>query len=318
LENVTPDLILLDVNMPEMDGYKAIMKLKSDRRYTDIPVIFLSSKSDEKSEMRGFDLGAADYVLKPFSLPLLVRRIENQLFIAQQKAQCQRNANDLSMLVVQKNAEVFNLQGAIIKTVAHMLELRDKHSAGHIERAQLYIKALIEGLFMTGSYLDEISEWNLDLILPSVQLYDIGKVGIPDYLLAKPARLTTEESEVMRTHVQLGIDAVNKAISETSESAFLLHALHIVGGHHERWDGGGYPGGLRGAAIPLEARLMAIADVYDALVSWRPYKRAYTHEEAVKIITEGAGTQFDPDLITVFRNVEAQFREVGKSAPKVE
>jgi putative two-component system response regulator len=158
-----------------------------------------------------------------------------------------------------------------------------------------------------GRYLEEISGWNLDLILPSVQLYDIGKIGIAENILNKPGPLNPQERDIVRTHVDVGVEAVRRVADKMTESDFLRHALHFVGSHHEHWDGSGYPKGLRGKAIPLEARLLAIAEVYDALISWRPYKKALTHEAAKDIIKQAAGTQFDPVLVEVFRGVEDEF-----------
>ncbi|MDR1693030.1 MAG: response regulator [Oscillospiraceae bacterium] len=310
LQKVTPDLILLDVEMPETDGYEAIKCLKANRDFADIPVIFLTSKNDERSEMYGLDLGATDYIFKPFSPPLLIKRIENQLLIAQQKQAIKSHAGELTKLVSQKNAEVHSLQNAIIMAIANLMELRDKYTGGHIARVQSYVKMLIEGLVRHDYYMDEISMWNLDLILPSVQLYDIGKIGIPESILNKPGELNLLEREIMRTHVDIGIEAVNKVIENMPESGFLRHALHVVGSHHEKWDGTGYPKGLREEEIPLEARLLAVADVYDALISWRPYKKAYTHDEAKAIIEDGSGTHFDPVIVHVFRGMEKEFYKV--------
>ncbi len=310
LERIAPDVILLDIAMPDMDGYEAIQILKADWRYADIPVIFLTAKYDEESEVKGFDLGATDYIFKPFSAPVLIKRIENQIFIAEQKRSIRQHAGSLSSLVSKKNAEAHNLQNAIITTLANLVELRDKYTGGHITRVQLYTKTLIEELFARDLYTAEINMWNLDLIVPSVQLYDIGKIAIADSILNKPDKLTKMEAGIMRTHVAVGIDAVNRVVRKAQEGDFMRHALHIVASHHERWDGGGYPKGLAGEEIPLEARLVTLASVYDALISWRPYRDAYTHQEAVKIIGDGAGAQFDPVLASVFLDVESKFSKI--------
>ena len=307
LENITPDLILLDIEMPEMDGYEAIRRLKTDRRFADIPVIFLTSKSDEGSQLEGFELGAADYMSKPFSAPLLLKRIANQLLIMQQKRDLHDYADTLELRVRDKTAEVVNLQNAVITIVADLVEFRDKLTGGHVNRTQLYMKALVEELIREGTYKDEVDKWDMDFFLPSAQLHDVGKIGITDLILNKPGKLTPEEFEIMKTHVAVGVAAIEKIMSITDEHAFLRHTLHIAGTHHEKWDGSGYPAGLRGDQIPLEGRLMAIADVYDALISVRPYKKAFSHEEASRIIEEGAGTHFDPVLVEVFRNAKAEF-----------
>ncbi|MCL2123338.1 MAG: response regulator [Desulfovibrionaceae bacterium] len=314
LDNVVPDLVLLDIGMPEMDGYEAITRMKADARLADIPVIFLTGKSDESSELKGFDLGAVDYISKPFSGALLLKRIANQLLIVEQtrelragRAALQDYADNLEIKVRDKTREVIALQNAVLTTVADLVEFRDKHTGGHIVRTQRYLEAMIAELLRKGTYADEIRTWDMMFFLASALLHDVGKIAISDLILNKQAKLSPEEFEIMKTHVTVGVDAIERIMSNTEEHAFLRHALVVTGSHHERWDGGGYPLGLKGRDIPLEGRLMAIADVYDALVTVRPYKRAFTHEEACKIIEDGEGTHFDPVLVQAFRRVKGEF-----------
>ncbi|MCL1848176.1 MAG: response regulator [Clostridiales bacterium] len=318
LEKILPDLILLDIEMPEMDGYEAIMKLKADARYADIPVIFLTGKTDVDSEMESFDLGAVDYVTKPFSAPLLLKRIAKELLIVQQRkevleaqAELKDYADNLEARVKEKTAEVTDLQNALLTAVADLVEFRDKLTGGHVTRTCLYLKTMADEMVSEGVYADEVAEWDMDVFVSSAQLHDVGKIAISDTILNKPARLTEEEFEIMKTHVTVGVDAIERIINYQVQHSFLNHALRITGTHHEKWDGKGYPIGLRGVNIPLEGRLMAIADVYDALISERPYKKAFSHEEACRIIEEDAGKQFDPVLVDVFRKVEGEFARIA-------
>jgi putative two-component system response regulator len=318
LENVVPDLVLLDIEMPEINGYEAMKRMKSDPRLSDTPVIFLTAKSDEESELEGFNLGAKDYISKPFSPPLLLKRIENQLLIVKQKnelkasqAKLKDYADNLEIKVRAKTKEVFNLQNAVLETVANLVEFRDKTTGGHLTRTQLYLKALAEELIREGTYTDEVKKWDMDFFLPSAQLHDVGKIAISDSILNKPAKLTPEEFEIMKTHVVVGVDAIEKIMHNTDEHAFLRHALLIAGTHHEKWDGTGYPMGLKGKNIPLEGQLMAIADVYDALITKRPYKEPFSHEEACKIIESASGTSFNPVLIDVFRKIKGEFERAA-------
>ena len=320
LENIIPDLVLLDIEMPDMNGYEAIIKLKSDVHFSDIPVIFLTSKSDEGSELEGFNLGAVDYISKPFSGPLLLKRIENQLLILRQKKDLLANqaalkdyADNLEVKVLEKTREVTNLQNTVIATVADLVEFRDGCTGGHTSRTRLYLETMINELLRRKIYDEEISKWNMDIFLSSVQLHDVGKIAITDLILNKPGKLTTEEFEIMKTHVTIGVDAIKKIIGNTKEHEFLRYALLIAGTHHEKWDGTGYPFGLKGENIPLEGRLMAIVDVYDALISERPYKKAFTHEEANKIILEGAGKHFDPVLVGVYQDIAEEFVRIANS-----
>jgi len=315
LEDIIPDLILLDIEMPGMSGYEAIVKLKADPRFSGTPVIFLTSDGDDSSEMLGFDLGASDYVTKPFSGPLLIKRIANQLLIRGQekellanKAALRRRSDGLKKRVREKTSDVYDLQNAVLSTVADLVEFRDKHTSGHVSRTQQYLQALIDEMILSGIYADEVSKWDIGVFLPSAQLHDVGKIAITDLILNKPGKLTPEEFEIMKTHVTVGVDAIEQIRSKTKEHAFLDHAVLIAGTHHEKWDGSGYPVGLTGADIPIEGRLMAIADVYDALISVRPYKQAFAHEEACQIIEDGAGSHFDAALVDIFKKVKGKFK----------
>ena len=311
LERTLPDLILLDIVMPDVDGYEAIRKLKANRRFADIPVIFLTSKRDEGSELQGFTLGAVDYVSKPFSAPLLKKRIEHQLLILQQKETIQRHADSLMELVQEKIQEVFGLQNAILNTVADLVEFRDNYTGGHTMRTQMYMEALLYKMLETGRYAASVADWNMDFILPSAQLHDVGKIAISDAILNKPGKLTAEEYEIMKTHVKIGADAVRRIMRSTPSHTFLRHALNLVEAHHEKWDGTGYPGGLEGESIPLEGRLMAVVDVYDALTSWRPYKQALPHRQAVQMIVADRGLHFDPALVDIFLEIEDKFEHIS-------
>ena len=318
LENVLPDLILLDIEMPGVNGFETIEKLKADQRYADIPVIFLTAESDGSSELEGLRLGAVDYVSKPFLAPLLLKRISNHLLIIQQKndllvsqAKLKDYADNLEIKVSEKAKEVINMQNAVLATVAELVEFRDELTGGHITRTQLYLKALVSELLVEGTYAEEIGNWNMDFFLLSAQLHDVGKIAISDFILTKPERLTIDEFEVMKSHVSVGVKVIKKIMHNAEDSAFLHHALLIASAHHEKWDGTGYPAGLKGADIPLEGRLMAIADVYDALIGDRPYKKALTHEEACEFIEKGAETRFDPVLVEAFKKVEDEFKRIS-------
>jgi len=314
LEKVTPDLILLDIEMPEMNGYEALKELKANSLFAEIPVIFLTAKDDVDSELDGLDLGAVDYITKPFSAPLLLKRIAKELHIVNQKKELLQTqvalSDNLSIMETQikEKAEIiFKLQDAILTNVADLVELRDSHTGGHILRTRLYIQAMIEEMIRSGTYQEEIADWDVEEVLSSAKLHDVGKLAIPDNILNKPGTLDPDEFEIMKTHVFAGVDAIEKVMKDTYETDYMQHALSIIGTHHEKWDGTGYPIGLKGKNTPLEGRLMAVADVYDALVSIRPYKTALTHEEASEIIEEGSGAHFDPILVDVFRSTKDQF-----------
>ena len=310
LENVIPDMILLDIEMPVMNGYEVIEKLSLNPKWTEIPVVFLTAVSDAGSEYKGLSLGAVDYISKPFSPPLLMKRIENHLSLQDHKNQLKQCNESLKELLQTKSQQVTNLQNAVLSTVADLVEFRDDVTGGHIMRTQKYIEILIGQMVKDNIYLDEISSWDLDYLLPSTQLHDVGKIAISDTILNKPAPLSPEEFEIMKEHVSAGVKVIRKVRNNAEENAFLKHAHLIAGGHHEKWDGSGYPAGLKGVDIPLEGRLMAIADVYDALISKRPYKNPFSTDEARKTIEEGRGKHFDPALVGVFSKVSNSFAEV--------
>ena len=311
LEKTMPDIILLDVLMPEMNGYEAIQVLKSDPRTADIPVIFLTSKSDTNSELEGFIQGAVDYVSKPFSPQLLLKRVDVHVLVESQKNELKYMNDNLQHLVEEKTEEVVKLQTAILKTMSNLVEYRDDVTGGHIERTELLLKILIKEMVDTKVYEDILKSWDHDLLLQSAQLHDVGKIAIKDSILMKPGPLTEEEREEMKKHAAFGETVIEKIQEDAIESVFLSHAKIMAGTHHERWDGKGYPRGISGVNIPLQGRLMAIVDVYDALISERPYKKAMPTEEALKIIKQSSGSQFDPALVDVFITV------VNKNSPLI-
>jgi len=307
LEKVSPDLILLDIEMPEMNGYEVISELKKSPKTSEIPVIFLTGKIDPESEVRGLDLGAVDYITKPFSRELLIKRIDLHIVFERQKQKLQEYNLSLEQEVDRKTKTVIELQNAILKTVAELVECRDNVTGGHIDRTQHYLRLLIGLLVEHGAYADEIATWDVDLLVMSSQLHDVGKISIKDDILMKPGKLTDEEFEEMKKHTLYGVDIILRIESSTTEKAFLHYAEILAGYHHERWDGKGYPYGIKGDEIPLPGRLMTIIDVYDALTNDRPYKKAFSHEQAVEIIREGFGTQFDPIICEVFLANEKVF-----------
>jgi putative two-component system response regulator len=296
LDKIFPDLILLDIEMPEMDGFETITKLKSESSWADIPVMFLTGRNDPEVEARGLEMGAVDFVTKPFSAPVLLNRIKTHL--------------DIDEIIRERTARLNQLQNSIVSVLADMVENRDKGTGGHIERTSIYMKILIEEMKSRGIYYDEISGWDADKLISSARMHDLGKISITDLIVNKPGKLTTEEFEKMKTHAVEGERIIDEIISRTGEGEFLRNAKLFAGSHHERWDGKGYPRGLKGEEIPLQGRIMAIVDVYDALVSERPYKSAYSDEDAVKIIMENAGTQYDPQIAQVFFEVKERFKAV--------
>ncbi|MDR0439986.1 MAG: response regulator [Candidatus Accumulibacter sp.] len=310
LEHVVPDLILLDIEMPEMNGYETMRRLQTDERLAEIPVIFVTVRTDEGSELEGLSLGAIDYVFKPFSAPLLLKRIENHLLTALQKKNLALYNADLQGLVRQQTGHIIELQNSVLGTVADLVEFRDDVTGGHINRTREYLRLLIEALKREHVYREQVSAWDINLLLSSSQLHDVGKIAINDAILNKPGKLTPEEFTIMKTHVAIGLNIIEKIEQKTAEHAFLRHARTFIATHHEKWDGSGYPLGLRGEDIPLEGRLMAIADVYDALISKRPYKPPFGTPEAARIIIENSGTHFDPSLVQVFRRAIDDFARI--------
>jgi len=313
LEKIKPDLILLDIEMPEMNGYEIIKTLKQKEKTTDIPVIFLTTVIDPMSEVKGLSLGAIDYITKPFSRELLLKRIELHLLVEEQRTELVNYSEGLERTLSRRTKAVFGLQNAILRTVAELVESRDNITGGHIERTQEYLELFVNLLFEHGIFKEELTKWDINLFVMSSQLHDVGKIAIRDNILMKPDKLTFEEFEEMKKHTIYGMDIVRKIEVSTPENAFLKHAKIMAGNHHERWDGTGYPGGIKGSDIPLQGRLMAIVDVYDALTNERPYKRKFTHEESLEIIKEGRETFFDPLITDIFLQYEKEFSRVGSS-----
>ena len=318
LEHVSPHMILLDIEMPEMNGYEAMRRLRADARLAEIPVIFVTARTDEDSELEGLSLGAVDYVLKPFSAPLLLKRIENHLEAALRKKELARYNADLQGMVHQQGGRIVDLQNSVLCTVANLVEFRDDVTGSHISRTREYLRLLIEALAREDLYQEKVSGWDMALLLSSSQLHDVGKIAISDAILNKPGKLTPEEFGIMKTHVAIGIRIIEKIEENTAEHAFLRHAKVFAATHHEKWDGSGYPLGLSGEQIPLEGRLMAIADVYDALISQRPYKPPLDIAEANASIIEGSGKHFDPSLVEVFRKVSDGFAGIVEKGRKQE
>jgi len=305
LEKVTPDLILLDIEMPEMDGFEALERLKNNSVQAAIPVVFLTSMTDFEIEVTGFQLGVVDFITKPFSAPVLLNRIKTHLNIDEL---IRERTSQLS----EKTEQLLNLQNSIVYVVSDMVENRDKGTGGHVERSATYIALLAEAMKAQEVYVDELKEIDMDLFISSARLHDVGKISIPDDILNKPGKLTNDEYFKMKEHSPEGERVVDQMISRTEDAEFLKNAKLFAGYHHERWDGTGYPHGLAGTDIPLQGRIMAIVDVYDALVSERPYKKAFSADEAVAIIMENKGLHFDPDIADVFYSIRDQFEEVNK------
>jgi len=308
-----PDLILLDVMMPELNGWDVCRMIKSDDRLMHIPIIFLTAKTDTSDEQAGLALGAVDYITKPINPPVLMARVDTHLKLKQAGDFLRDNNAYLTAEVERRTEEITALQDVTVSAMASLAESRDNETGNHIRRTQSYVKVLAEELKTHPKYAAYLTDKQIEVIARSAPLHDIGKVGIPDNILLKPGKLTDEEFEIMKTHTIIGHDAIAAAEAAMPfKSPFLQCAREIALSHQEKWDGSGYPEGLSGEAIPLAARLMAVADVYDALISRRPYKEPMSGTDAMAIITKGAGTHFDPDVVKAFINVSAEVETIAR------
>jgi len=304
LNSTIPDLILLDIMMPDIDGFEALKKLRSDSRYEDIPVIFLTSKNDASTEALGFEMGVMDFISKPFSGPVLLNRIKTHLHI-------EEIITERTEMLKQRTEKLLRLQNSMTSVLADLVENRDKLTGEHITRTTGYIRILIEAMIERGLYAEEMSGWDIEAVISSARMHDLGKITVTDLILNKPGKLTNEEFEIIKTHAAEGEKIIDDIIKESGDEVFLKNAKLFAGYHHEWWNGNGYPRGLKETNIPLQGRIMAIADVYDALVSERPYKKSFTHEKAVEIILESKGKQFDPKIVDVFNEVNQLFLKVN-------
>jgi putative two-component system response regulator len=286
-------------------------------------VIFLSSNSGPSYESEGLALGAADYMVKPYSPQLLRKRVGMQLLLESQRKTIREYEEKVRQMEKEKIKALEELQKNILKTVIELVERRDEVTGGHVERTHRYVEVLLDVLIKNNIYHDIVQTWEKEFLLQSTRLYDLGKVSINEQILLKPGKLTDDEYAEMKKHTLMGVKIIEDIEADiresTAETGFLDHAKAFAGCHHEHWDGTGYPYGLKGYNIPLQGRIMAIADVYAALIAERPYKQACTHEEAARIIAQGKGTHFDPTLVDLFLSVSDQFQKIsqlGKDSSK--
>jgi putative two-component system response regulator len=308
-----PDLVLLDIMMPGMDGYEVCRRLKADAATRDVPVIFLTAKTQVEDESRGFEVGCVDYITKPISPPIVLARVRTHLAL-KAAADFLRDKNEyLAAEVARRIKQISIVQDVTILAMASLAETRDNETGNHIRRTQHYVRALALELRKLPKFAASLDDATVELLFKSAPLHDIGKVGIPDAILLKPGKLTPEEFEVMKTHTTLGRDAIVAAETLLDEPvSFLEYAREIAYFHQEKWDGSGYPAGLAGERIPLSARLMAVADVYDALISRRVYKPPFAHDKAVEIIREGRGKHFDPEVVDAFLAIHEACRAIAE------
>ena len=308
-----PDLILLDIMMPGLSGTEVCVALKSDPATRDIPVIFLTAMSATEDEQRGLEVGAVDFITKPVNPPIVLARVETQLKL-KLAADFLRDKNTfLEDEVAKRTRELAAIQDVTILAMASMAETRDNEPGNHTRRTQHYVKLLAEQLRSHPRFAEVLTDAFIATLFKSAPLHDIGKVGIPDRILLKPGKFEPHEFEIMKTHCKLGRDAIQQAEDRLGLKVdFLTVAKEIAYGHQEKWDGSGYPEGLAGENIPVSARLMAVADVYDALISRRVYKEGMPHDKAVQIIVDGRGKHFDPDMIDAFLAIVDKFHAIAQ------
>jgi len=330
LNDIMPDLILLDIVMPEMDGFEALKLLKANPLYSCIPVIFLTSLDDAGTEALGLETGAVDFISKPFSKRVLLSRLKTHLKI-------EALVRERTEMLQRRTEKLQKLQDSMVAVLSDMLERRDKTTAGHVERTSIYTKILVSGMMRRGVYAEEMCGWDFNLIASSTRLHDIGKIAVSDLILNKPGKLTPDEFDLikihaeegeriieniirgsltadefdtMKIHAEEGEQIIESIMAKSGYNDFLHHSKLFAGYHHERWDGKGYPYGLRATDIPLQGRIMAIVDVYDALISDRPYKKALKKETVMEIIAEEKGKAFDPKITDVFLEINGSLVEV--------
>ena len=319
-----PDIVLLDVMMPEMDGYEVLRRLRENPETHDIPVIFITALNSAEDEEKGLGLGAVDYITKPFSPPIVLARVRAQLELKEARDRLAEENDWLEREVARRMKENLLIQDLGVRALACLGEARDNETGHHIVRTQTYVELLAEHLKDKDRFSTALAGNQMAMIVKAAPLHDIGKVGIPDAILLKPGRLTGEEFDIMKAHPTIGADAIEKAMNQAMSGAdddaidqapgafsFLRVAQEISLGHHEKWDGSGYPAGLAGDMIPVSARLMALADVFDALMSRRVYKPPMTLEQATAIILEGRGSHFDPEVVDAYLACKDQFAEIA-------
>jgi len=298
------DLILLDIMMPGMDGYEVCAKLKANEKTANIPVIFVTALTADENEAKGLELGAVDYITKPFNPALVRARVKNHLET--------KNCRDkLEETVREKTSELMITRDVTIETLGSLAEYRDHETGGHIKRTMHYVHLLAQKLQDHPNFKSFLSDEMIEHLWKSAPLHDVGKVGVPDSILLKPGKLTSEEFTVMQNHTIHGRDVLTYSSLKLGANSFLRIAQEMAYTHHEKWDGSGYPQGLKGSEIPISGRLMAVADVYDALITRRVYKPPLSHNQAVDIIRDGRGTSFDPEIVDLFLQFEYKFRHIA-------
>ena len=309
LENNRPDLILLDLNMPGMDGYQVIEKLQKDPEFAKIPVVFLSGEQTPQIEAQCLGAGAVDYVTKPYVPIVLQSRVQRAIELYKYRTQLESIVKEQEREILARTERISDIQEAVIVGMANLIEERDNSTGHHVKNTQTYVKMLCEALRERGLYSDTLTEEYIDRLIKAAPLHDVGKIKITDLILQKPGKLSPEEFRIIQNHTRYGADIVEDILGGVEDADYLEQARDVALYHHERWDGTGYPEGLSGENIPLGARIMALADVFDALYEDRVYHRGIRRLETVlSILEESAGTQFDPTITTVFIAMEKQLK----------
>lgn len=305
------DLMILDLNMPNMTGFEVLEQIRENPILKKISVLILTNYNEVENEIKGLNLGALDYIRKPLNLESLRKRIEVHINLRTAQKKLEEHNIMLERAVEERTREIAVTRDITIRALVGLLEVRNVEASNHTKRTQWMMQELCGHLIKKGLYSDLLTKSYAQSIFDAAPLHDIGKVGIPDYILLKPGRLSVEEFTIMKKHAEYGVMALKYASEAAHMSSFINAALEIVGTHHEKYDGGGYPNGLKGEEIPLPGRLMAIIDVYDALVSKRVYKPPFSHEEAMKMIAEEKGKHFDPIIVDAFIEIQDKIKDIG-------
>ena len=304
-----PHLILLDISMPDIDGFECCEMLKQDAKTKDIPIIFISALNSTKDKIRGFKLGAVDFIVKPFELEEITLRVNTHLKLYQMQQELKMHNRRLFKMVNEHVQKISDEQKNIIYALMKLSESRDDTSGMHIENVGKNCKLLAMSLQFSPKFEKEVTTSFIDAIELAAPLHDIGKMAIRDNIILKPGKLTAEEMEIMKTHTEIGANNLSEIYNYNEHNDFILMAIDIARYHHENWDGSGYPKGLKGKEIPLSARITAVVDVYDILTSDRCYRKAFSHEDAMRIMIDDAGKAFDPDIIEIFVKIQNQLNK---------